>query len=50
MKKYIVTALDTDYGCVATWSFNNKSAAQEWCDALNYDFGAGSAWIEEVTV
>lgn len=49
MTKYTVIALDTDYGCVATWSFNNKSTAQQWCDVLNFNFGAGCAWIEEVT-
>lgn len=41
-----VTAYDTDYGFKKTWTFDNYEAAQRWCDALNFDYGAGSAYVE----
>lgn len=45
MKKYTVIAYDTDYGVEAFWEFEDKTAADQWAAALNFDYGNGSAIV-----
>lgn len=45
--KYTVIAYDTDYGIETSWSFDNKLTAHQWAEALNYDYGDGTAIVIE---
>lgn len=36
---FIVRAFDTDYGCDCSWNFSSENMAQEWANALRYDYG-----------